>query len=122
MALPPPDWQRLADMQAYCRRALRHLSGRSRPDLDHDEQFQDALLRCLTVMGEAAYKLGPATQTAHPQIPRRRIAAFRHVLVHDYGGINLDRVWEVATGELARLDGRLSEILPESPPHDDPQH
>lgn len=115
MALPPPDWQRLADMQAYCRRALRHLSGRSRPDLDCDEQFQDAVLRCLTVIGEAAFKLGPATQAVHPQIPWRRIAAFRHVLVHDYGGINLDRVWEVATGELARLDGQLTGILREPP-------
>lgn len=102
-------------MRAYCQRALRHLTDRQRADLDQDELFQDALLRCLTVIGETAFKLSKETQARFPLVPWLRIAAFRHVLVHDYGSVNLDRVWEISSTELTKLDAHLGEILREPP-------
>lgn len=116
MALPPPDWQRIADMRAWCERGQRHLSGRTREELERDELFQDGLLRCLSIIGEAAFKLSRPTQQCFPAVPWLRIAAFRHILVHDYGSVNLDRVWQVASTELGPLIQTLSALLDEHPP------
>jgi uncharacterized protein with HEPN domain len=34
------------------------------------------------------------TQELHPEIPWRQVMAMRNRLVHDYGRIDLDIVWE----------------------------
>ncbi|MBK5291573.1 MAG: DUF86 domain-containing protein [Acidobacteriia bacterium] len=84
--------------------------------IDH-EQFlaggvgQDAILRQLTVAGEAACKLSPEFQLRHPQIPWHKIIGFRHRVVHDYFGLDLDAVWKIATVELPMLRAQVWSFL-----------
>lgn len=40
------------------------------------------------------------------------MAAFRDVLIHDYEGIDLNRVWDVIEKELPQLKNAISAILP----------
>ena len=115
MTLSPPDWQRVSDMLAFLDRAQRHLEGRTRRDLDCDELFQDGLMRCLSVIGEASYKISKECQQRHSHIPWWQIAAFRHVLVHDYGQVNLDRVWLICQENLATLVAQLRPLIAEPP-------
>ena len=46
-------------------------------------------------------------KSRHPQIPWRNIAGFRNILVHDYLGIKLDRIWEIIKGDLSLLRAAL---------------
>jgi uncharacterized protein with HEPN domain len=49
----------------------------------------------------------------HPEIDWRTIAAFRNVVVHDYLGVDLDRIWDIVEDDLPTLKKRIGAILEE---------
>jgi uncharacterized protein with HEPN domain len=78
---------------------------------EFDTMMQDAVMRNLEVMGEAAKQVSQATRDQHPDIPWRRIAGMRDVLIHDYMGVDIDEVWNVVENNLAELKAQLLQIL-----------
>ena len=73
--------------------------------------IQDAVLRNLQVLAQSSQSLSDSTKELHPEVDWRGITAFRNVLVHDYLGINLARIWEIVEGELPQLAGHIHSIL-----------
>ncbi len=53
------------------------------------------MLRNLQTLAESTQRLSDSVKMRYPQIEWRRIAAFRNILVHDYLGIDIERVWEI---------------------------
>jgi uncharacterized protein with HEPN domain len=51
--------------------------------------------------------LPPATKSSHPEVDWRAIAGFINVRVHNYLGISLARVWEIATVHLPVLKSQM---------------
>lgn len=74
---------------------------------------QNAVIRSLEVIGEAAGKVSPATQADHPEIPWREIIGMRHRLIHGYAEIRLDLVWAVARERLGALIACLDPLIPD---------
>jgi uncharacterized protein with HEPN domain len=56
---------------------------------------QDAVVRNLQVLAESTQRLSDELKTRWSQIEWARIAAFRNVLVHDYLGLDMERIWVV---------------------------
>ena len=73
--------------------------------------IQDAVLRNLQVLAQSSQGLSDSLKQLHPEIDWRGIAAFRNVLVHDYLGINLVRVWEIIEDDLPQLKDQIHPIL-----------
>lgn len=76
-----------------------------------DTKTQDAVLRNLQTLAESTQHLSDKLKADHPDISWRRIAGLRNVLVHDYLGINLARVWEIIERELPRVKSKLETLL-----------
>jgi uncharacterized protein with HEPN domain len=116
MSLNPKltDSDRLRHMRDAACAALRFVRGRTRADLDTDEMLAFALIRALEILGEAADKLSDAAQAAYPSVPWSEIIGMRHKLIHGYFDVDLDIVWNVATGKLPGLVAWLDSVL--SPP------
>ena len=76
-----------------------------------DERTQDAVLRNLQVLSESTQRLSADLKAAHPEVDWRGISGFRNVLVHDYLGINLIRVWEIVEGDLSELKESINNIF-----------
>jgi uncharacterized protein with HEPN domain len=102
-------------MLDMARRAQRLIAGTSREQLDADEMLQLALVRALQVIGEAAWRTSDGFQKAHAEVPWKKIAAFRHRVVHDYFAVDYDVVWRIATAELDPLIQHLATLLPPGP-------
>jgi uncharacterized protein with HEPN domain len=73
--------------------------------------WQDATIRQLEIIGEATKNLSPELRTQYAQVPWRRIAGLRDVLIHNYMGVDLEAVWEVTQQNLPSLKSQIQQIL-----------
>ena len=106
------DRERLQDMLDSCQMLLKHLGGK-RTELDDDPVAQAAAQRWIEIIGEAAARLSPELQAAHPEVPWSDVIGMRHVLAHGYFDIDVDIVWEVVDRDVPALVTELSRLLDE---------
>jgi len=74
--------------------------------------LQDAVIRNFEVIGEASKRLPPEFRDQHPEIPWRRITAFRDVLIHAYDRVDIKEVWSIVEQELPPLKQAITAFLP----------
>ena len=94
----------------------RHQKGESyisvgRPVFIASSHWQDAVIRQLEIIGEATKRLSSQLCLQHADIPWRRIAGLRDVLIHDYMGVDIKAVWEITQQNLPVLKTRIETIL-----------
>ncbi len=70
-------------------------------------------MRNLHTLSESMKRVSTDLKSRHPAVQWREIAAFRNVMVHNYLGIDLDRVWDVIERDLPPLRARVEAILEE---------
>ena len=75
-----------------------------------DRKTQDAVLRNLEVLGEAAKGVSDGLRRRHPGIRWKDMAGMRDRLIHDYPGVDLAIVWRAVAVELPKLRGQLQAI------------
>jgi uncharacterized protein with HEPN domain len=114
--LPDRDAALLLDMLLAANDASSFVADLSQEGFLASRLHQNAVMRSLVVMGEAAGKVSPATRAAHPEIPWRDITAMRHRLIHGYGDVRLDLVWIVARDRLGPLIAELATLIPGEEP------
>ena len=77
--------------------------------------LQDAVLRNLQTMSETTQRLSETLKATRPDVEWARIAAFRNVLVHDYLGIDLERIWSILQNDVPILKAAIVEMLKGTP-------
>ena len=75
-----------------------------------DSKLQDSVIRRLEIIGEAIGNLPEETQALNPDIPWRQIAGLRNVLIHEYFGVNMERVWNVIVNDLPPLKNQFIKL------------
>jgi uncharacterized protein with HEPN domain len=74
---------------------------------------QDAVLRRLEITAEAVKNVDEDFRSRYPEIQWKKIAGLRDVLIHEYFGVNLKRVWRVIKIDLVDLKSKISRIWEE---------
>lgn len=73
--------------------------------------IQDAVLRNMEILGEAAKRVSAPVRSQAPEIPWREMAGMRDKLIHDYFGVDLSLVWDVVASELPDARDRITVLL-----------
>jgi uncharacterized protein with HEPN domain len=116
MPLEASDAGYLWDMLDAGRGVVGSLKGLNIEQYRADENLRLATERRIEIIGEAAGRVSQDVQQAHPEIPWRRIIAQRHVLAHEYGEIDDELIWTVATVHIPQLIAVLDRLVPPPPP------
>ena len=105
------DLVKCEDMRIHAERARQFLGTRSLEEFLADEMVQAAVIRCVEVIGEAARLISNDTRKRAPEIPWPLITGMRNVLAHDYGAVDIDKVYEVVTENLPELLAQLTGLI-----------
>ena len=105
------DLDYLTDILAAARLAQSYAQGVAHKEFLRDTMRQDAVVRQLLVIGEAAKRLSDDFKALHPKLPWRQMAGMRDVLVHAYDHVDVDEVWRVATEELPDLISSVESLV-----------
>jgi uncharacterized protein with HEPN domain len=102
----------LVDILECARIALDYVSGKSWDQFEEDLQCQDAGLRRIEIIGEAARHISPQTRKRHPQIPWREMTTLRNLVIHQYDVVDVNQVWDTVQNKLPSLVEEISRIVP----------
>lgn len=79
-----------------------------------DRKTQDAVVRNLEIIGEAAGRLPEKMKNAAGEIEWRKIAGLRNILAHEYFGVSLPVIWDVVQNKLEPLESSCRRLLEDS--------
>ena len=109
------DVDLIGDILICMDKILSFVEGLSYDDFRDDVKTQDAVIRNIEIIGEAVKLLSEDIKANHNDIPWREIAATRNYLIHDYFGVNIDIIWEIATIDIPNLKPQIESIFSDFP-------
>ncbi len=106
------DRQSLLDILQSAELILTYVEGVSESRFYHDEpQLQDAVIRRLMVIGEAASRVSVEGQNSLTDVEWAQVRGMRNRLVHEYDGIDLAIVWKTVQTIIPALVESLKEAI-----------
>ncbi|MFT5369919.1 MAG: hypothetical protein ACI8V2_004898 [Candidatus Latescibacterota bacterium] len=72
---------------------------------------QDGVIRQLEIIGEAVKNLSPELREVNPHIPWQDIAGTRDKLIHNYFGVDIEKVWLMTQDDIPPLKLDIIDIL-----------
>ncbi|QEW05955.1 HepT-like ribonuclease domain-containing protein [Nitrincola iocasae] len=116
--MSPRDELALNDYLEHIQQAIERIQ-RYILDLDNveflaNEEKQDAVIRNLEIIGEAAGSIQrhfPDFATEHPDFPLKAAYGMRNALAHGYFKVDLDMVWKTIERDLPMLEAQVIETI-----------
>lgn len=104
------DGERLRDILEAIERIDRY-ARRGRKAFEDDELVQIWVVHHIEIIGEAARGVSQDLRDRHTGVPWAAVIAMRNVLVHEYFGIDVERVWAAVDRDLPRLRDQIEAML-----------
>ncbi|MGH8029301.1 MAG: HepT-like ribonuclease domain-containing protein [Arenimonas sp.] len=105
------DRASLLDMLAACREVRAYIGHGGVEEFMADGKTYRAIERCLEVIGGAARRISLPSQAAYPRIPWRKIVGLRNRISHEYGDVDYEEVFAIATVSVPELIEVLEPIF-----------
>jgi len=82
----------------------RFTSQLTREDFNSNEMVQDAVIRNIEIIGEAAKQISDQFREQYTDIPWKEITGMRDKLIHDYMGVDTEIVWNTVRTDIPILE------------------
>jgi uncharacterized protein with HEPN domain len=74
-----------------------YLGNASYGDFIDNSMMRVATVKQLEIIGNTCIHISPSFKEEHTDFAWTKVEAFKNVLVHDYFGVNYEKVWQIAT-------------------------
>jgi uncharacterized protein with HEPN domain len=98
------------DMIEACERVAEFIAGHTSESYGATAMVRSAVERQIEIVGEAARRVSEELRARTPHVPWRPIIAQRHILAHEYGEIEHELIWRVATRHIPALLAQLRPV------------
>ena len=98
----------LDDIRHSCEKVIVYTSGMTKDIFLAEEKTYDAVLRHLTIIGEAVKQIPLEVRELHPTVEWTQIGRFRDVVVHHYFGLKEEVIWEIVEIKVPSLLAALN--------------
>ena len=105
------DTQYLLDILESGKVAVGYVSSKSWSDFQRDTQCQDAIIRRLEIIGEAANRVSSDKQSELSELPWRAMIGMRNLMIHRYDAIDFKIVWDTVQRDLPTIIAQIEGIV-----------
>ncbi|GJQ22180.1 MAG: DUF86 domain-containing protein [Bacteroidia bacterium] len=109
--MPRDDRVYLEHIRDAITRIEQYTKGIDESEFKREALIQDGVIRQLEIIGEAVKRLSPSFCSSHAHIPWQDIARMRDKLIHDYFGVDIEKVWLTVKEDLPPLKAEISASL-----------
>ena len=102
---------RLRDILEAARLIAAYVKNTTETDFYADKQKQDAVIRRIEIIGEAAAHVSAASRQAVPELAFRKMRGMRNIVAHEYANVDLRIVCEVATVYVPEICAALEKFF-----------
>ncbi len=108
------DREHLVDILEATRLAEAYTADKTESEFLSQVQCQDAVIRRLEVIGEAARRVSEETKRALPSVPWAEMIGMRNVMIHRYDDVDLKIVWHSVRDALPPVASAIEGFLAQS--------
>ncbi|MCX7925374.1 MAG: DUF86 domain-containing protein [Fimbriimonadales bacterium] len=101
----------LQDMLVSARDAQEFIQDMSLEEFLSDRKTQNAVVRAIEIVGEAAKNIPKSVRDKYPDIPWSDVARMRDKVAHGYWGVDYEMVWKVVREEFPSLIPKIEAAL-----------
>jgi uncharacterized protein with HEPN domain len=108
----PRDPAYLLDILEAARRVQEGVAGIAKEKFLNEWMRHSAIVRQIEIIGEASKRLSDEFRDSHSDIPWRRMAGMRDVVIHRYDDFDLNEIWKVAIEDIPKLISAIEKLIP----------
>jgi uncharacterized protein with HEPN domain len=105
------DKQRLEHILESIEELENYTAGSNLDTFLQNSMMRFASVKQIEIIGEAANYISDETKEKFSEIQWRQITGLRHVLVHEYFGIDSRLIWQIIVDDIPSLKINIKEVL-----------
>lgn len=109
--MQPRDQSYVLDILKAMQLIQEFIKDTDKSAFERDLKTQSAVIRQLEIIGEATKRLSDEFRDKHPDIPWRKMAGMRDILIHAYDHVDVQEVWNASMITIPELIPKIETLL-----------